>query len=124
MTDSLIGFEPHQVPTNGILGKLAHLDSDAPFAAPLATLQPAPTLASASTIAPVALISFVSGTTTIQTITPPFNILETGGQLTLIPTGAWSTNTSGNVALATTAVVNKILLLSWDAVTGKWYPSY
>lgn len=47
-----------------------------------------------------------------------------GGQITLIPTGGWSTTTAGNIALATTAVVNKALILTWDTTTAKWYPSY
>ena len=40
------------------------------------------------------------------------------------PFGLLSTNTSGNIALATTAVVNKALILTWDSGTAKWYPSY
>ena len=47
-----------------------------------------------------------------------------GGQITLIPTGLWSTGTSGNIAIATTGVVSKALILSYDATTAKWYPSY
>jgi hypothetical protein len=83
-----------------------------------------PTLASAGTIAPASSISFVSGVTTISTITPPAVLAGSGGQLTLIPTGLWSTNTAGNIALATAAVVNKALLMTFDATTAKWYPSY
>ena len=120
----LLGPAPDQVPTNGQLGMCAFIDADAPFLAPVKTLKAGPTLASASTIAPITLVSFVSGTTTIQTITPSHNILETGGQLTLIPTGVFATNTSGNIALASTAVVNKALIMTWDAGTSKWYPSY
>jgi len=82
------------------------------------------TITSASTIAPTNQVSFVSGTTTIDTITAPAPITSTGGQITLIPTGAWATSTSGNVALATTAVVNKALILTYDHGTTKWYPSY
>jgi len=89
-----------------------------------ATETPAPTIASAATIAPTYTISFVSGTTTIQTITPPVPIANTGGQITLIPTGLWSTNTAGNIALGTTAVVSKALIMTYDSVAGKWYPSY
>ena len=82
------------------------------------------TIASASTIAPAAAITFVSGTSTISTITAPSPISLTGGQLTLIPTGVWSISTSGNVALASTAVVNKALIITFDSGTSKWYPSY
>jgi hypothetical protein len=90
----------------------------------LSTGETAPTIASAATIAPTKQITFISGTTAISTITAPTGISTTGGQITLIPTGAWSTGTSGNIALATTAVVNKALIMTYDATTTKWYPSY
>jgi hypothetical protein len=90
-----------------------------------------PTIASAATIAPTAPVSFVSGVTAINTITPPPSIQgmnlgsgSYGGQITLIPTGLWSTGITGNIALATTAVVSKALTLSYDSVSAKWYPSY
>jgi hypothetical protein len=84
----------------------------------------APTIASSGTIAPVAPITLISGTSTISTITAPAPISVTGGQITLIPTGLWATNTAGNIALATTAVVSKALNLTFDQSTSKWYPSY
>jgi hypothetical protein len=84
----------------------------------------APTLASAGTITPTETVSFVSGTTTVSTITVPSSFSTGGGQITLIPTGLWATNTAGNVALATTAVVSKALIMTYDSATGKWYPSY
>lgn len=90
----------------------------------LATSAAAPTIASAATIAPTKIITFISGTTIIDTITAPAPIATRGGQITLIPTGAWSTSTAGNVALATTAVANKALILTYDTTTAKWYPSY
>jgi hypothetical protein len=89
-----------------------------------ATAAAAPTIASAGTIAPTTPIAFISGTATISTITAPSPISAGGGQITLIPTGLWATNTAGNIALATTAVVNKALTLTFDTTTGKWYPSY
>ena len=88
------------------------------------TGQTGPTIQSNATIAPSKTISFVSGTTIIETITPPSLIATSGGQITLIPTGLWSTNTTGNIALATTAVVSKALIMTYDAQTAKWYPSY
>jgi hypothetical protein len=42
----------------------------------------------------------------------------------LIPTGLWVSNTAGNIALGTTAVVNKALTMTYDSGTTKWYPSY
>lgn len=89
-----------------------------------ATGASAPTIASASTIAPTTQIAFVSGTTSIATITAPSFLSGKGGQITLIPTGLFVTLTSGNIALASTAVVNKALIMTYDSGTGKWYPSY
>jgi len=88
------------------------------------TGQVAPTVASATTIAPTKTITFISGTTAIATITAPSLIASTGGQITLIPTGIFTTTTAGNIALASTAVVSKALIMTYDATTTKWYPSY
>ena len=116
---SLIGNKPNQVPTNADLGVLAFRD----YVGIVAHLNPAPTLASAATIQPSTPVVFVSGTTTINTITVPPQMIG-GGQLVLIPTGLWSTGTSGNIALATTGVVSRALLMTYDKTTDKWYPSY
>jgi hypothetical protein len=89
-----------------------------------ATLTVAPTIASATTIAPTTPITFISGTSNIVTITPPIPISTTGGSLTFIPTGAFVSNTAGNIALGTTAVISRALVMTWDATTVKWYPSY
>lgn len=86
------------------------------------------TVASAATIAPADNITRVTGAVTISTITAPtaFAVSGAGGCLTLIPdTGAtWVTNTAGNIALASTAVVGKQLIMCYDNATSKWYPSY
>ena len=121
---TLIGTAPDQVPVNGMLGKAAFLNQDVPVSGALQTIQTAPTIASATTIAPTAHITFISGTTSIATITVPQALLATGGQLTLIPTGIFATTTAGNIALITTAVVGKALIMTYDAGTAKWYPSY
>jgi hypothetical protein len=89
-----------------------------------ATGEVAPTIASAGTIAPTKQITFISGTTAINTITAPTGIATTGGQITLIPTGIFTTTTAGNIALASTAVVSRALIMTYDATTAKWYPSY
>jgi hypothetical protein len=89
-----------------------------------ATPAVAGTIASATTIAPTAPITFISGTDAIETITAPAPISATGGQITLIPTGIFTTTTAGNIALATTAVVSKALIMTYDQATAKWYPSY
>jgi hypothetical protein len=88
------------------------------------TKQTAPTIASATTIAPTTSVVFVSGTTAIATITAPSPISLTGGQITIIPTGVFTTTTAGNIALASTAVVSKALIMTYNQGTLKWYPSY
>lgn len=89
-----------------------------------ATSAAAPTIASAATIAPTTQIVFISGTAAIDTITPPSPISLGGGQITLIPTGLFTTTTAGNIALASTAVVSRALIMTYDVTTTKWYPSY
>lgn len=79
-------------------------------------------VASAATITPTGNVFRVSGTTTISTINLPFTGFV--GPLVLIPTALWSTNTAGNIGLATTAVVGKALILHYNATAAKWYPSY
>jgi hypothetical protein len=89
-----------------------------------ATSAAAPTIASATTIAPTTQITFISGTTAVVTITAPAPISSGGGVIRLIPTGAFTWTTAGNIAVAGTAVVNRVLTLVYDATTTKWYPSY
>ena len=84
----------------------------------------APTIASATTIAPTTPIVFISGTTAVVTITAAAPISTGGGTITLIPTGAFTWTTAGNIAVAGTAVVNRALTMTYDSATTKWYPSY
>jgi hypothetical protein len=116
---SLTGNKPNQVPLNADLGRMAFQD----FTPIEAYGNVAPTIASAASIQPTTPITFVSGTTTINTIIVPPDMVG-GGRIVLIPTGLWSTGTSGNIALATTAVVSRALVLVYDSATTKWYPSY
>lgn len=94
---------------------------DGPIASSVGTA-----ITGASAIAPTTLITHVTGTvsTTIATITPPAGFNNAGGCLILIPDAAWSTNTSGNIALATSASVGRALWMTYDNVQAKWYPSY
>lgn len=82
-------------------------------------------LASAATITPVAQITHVTGTAAIATITTP-SVATNGGVFTgcvkLIPDGVFSTTTTGNIGLASTAVVGRVLEECYDGT--KWYPSY
>ena len=79
------------------------------------------TMASAGTLAPQTFMTVVSGTAAVQNITPPVT-----GQhmLALVPTGAFTTVATGNIAKASTAVVGQVLLLFYDPNTGKYSPSY
>ena len=90
----------------------------------LATTAAAPTIASATTIAPTKPITFISGTTAVVTITAPSPISAGGGSIILIPTGAFTWTAAGNIAISGTAVVSKALTLVYDVTTTKWYPSY
>ena len=114
-----VGTAANEIPLNQYLGKMAYKD----VVGMAATLNPAPTIASAATIQPLTPIVFVSGTTTINTITVPAEFVG-GGQITIIPTGLLMTGTSGNIALATVGAVSKALIMTYDATTTKWYPSY
>jgi hypothetical protein len=89
-----------------------------------ATSAAAPTIASAGTIAPVTPITFISGTAAVVNITVAAPISTGGGAITLLPTGAFTWTTAGNIAVAGTAVVNRALTMTYDVTTSKWYPSY
>ncbi len=79
------------------------------------------TVASGTKVTATGQVFAVSGTAAIATIDVPWAGTFTG-PLVLIPTGAWTTNTTGNIALASTAVVNKAMIMTY--VNSKWYPSY
>jgi lysophospholipase L1-like esterase len=82
-------------------------------------------IAAAATIAPTNALTHITGTTAIDTITVPTVVVSGGsfrGCLTLIPDAAFTTTTAGNIAAASTAVVNKALEMCYDGT--KWYPSY
>ena len=83
-------------------------------------------IASASTIAPTTPVVHVTGTTAIATITVPTQCGTSGYSCTvrLIPDGAFTTTTGGNIALASTAVVSRVLEMTYDPASAKWYPSY
>jgi len=83
-------------------------------------------LASASTITPTSPMHHVTGTTQITAITAPanFTVSGMGGCIVFIPDGAWTTGTTGNIALASTATVSRALTMCYDNGTSKWYPSY
>ena len=113
-------------PTSGVLTNCTGSPTftNVQYSGLIATTAAAPTIASATTIAPTEPITFISGTAAIVTITAPSPISSGGGKITLIPTGVFTTTNAGNIAIATTAVVGKALTMTYDSTTTKWYPSY
>lgn len=81
------------------------------------------TVASAATISPKSDLVRVTGTTAIATIVPAFGG-GFSGILFLVPVAAFTTVTTGNIALASTAVVGKALTMVYSKSQNKWYPSY
>lgn len=79
-------------------------------------------IASAATIAPTGLIHHISGTAAIGTITVPTTLCVPTCTLYLIPDAAFTTTAAVNISLASTAVINKTLIMTWDGT--KWNPSY
>ena len=120
------GNAPNYLNSNLLIGTttVPSTASNIVLAGLIATSAAAPTVASGTTIAVTKPITFISGTAAIATITAPNPISAGGGQITLIPTGAFTTTTAGNIALASTAVVSKALIMTYDTTTAKWYPSY
>ena len=91
------------------------------FSTVQSSLQPKPsTIAAAATIAPVSLMTFLTGTTQVATITPPVT-----GQhmLVLIFTNALpgAFLTTGNIQIAYTPIQNRPICLFYDPVTAKYW---
>ena len=78
-------------------------------------------VASATTITLTNRVVTVSGTAAIATITAVGAF--PGTTVTLLPTGIFTTTNAGNIAIASTAVVGKALIMTLGP-TGTWYPSY
>ena len=82
------------------------------------------TIASASGITPTKEITYISGTAAIDTISSQPPLTAGNGTIILIPTGAFTWTTAGNIAIAGTAVVGKALHMTYVSGNAKWYPSY
>lgn len=78
-------------------------------------------IASAATVIPAHRVHHITGTTAINTISVHAGFI---GEVRFIPDGAFTLGTSGNVAIASTAVVGRLMILQYDPVTSKFYPSY
>lgn len=76
------------------------------------------TIASTTTIAPTTFLTFVSGTAAIATVTPPVT-----GQhmIIIIPTGAFTMTTAGNLKTACTAVASVPVVLLYNPLEQKYY---
>lgn len=77
-------------------------------------------LASATAISITHGYHRVTGTAAIETINLPWNTFA--GEVTLLFTGAATTVTSGNIAIAITAVANQAVKFVYNPGQGKWYP--
>jgi len=71
---------------------------------------------------PTGYMTVVSGALAITGISLPYPAFQ--GTIVLIPTGAFTTTTATNIAIASTAVVGKALAMTYYPQTQKWYPSY
>ena len=78
-------------------------------------------IASAATITPKSEVVRVSGTAAIVNIVVP--PLQTCTVLYVIPTGIFTWTTAGNISLAGTAVVGKLIVFVYSKVLNKWNPS-
>ena len=79
-----------------------------------------PTIASAATIAPVHKFTFVTGTVTIATITPP---VSGYCEITLcfITASPGVFLTSGNIQIAYQPIINRPIDLCYDPAGKKWW---
>lgn len=80
------------------------------------------TLASATTLVPKTEVVRVTGTTAIVNITPPA-VSGYSTVLYVIPTGIFTWTAAGNIGLAGTAVVGKLIVFVYSKSQNKWYPS-
>ena len=78
---------------------------------------------SSNTIAPTAALHSI-GAGLIKTITVPAIMAGQGGSFSVIPTAAFTTDTTANIGLASTATIGRVMTFTYDSGAGKWYPSY
>jgi hypothetical protein len=78
---------------------------------------------SSNVITPTANLHTI-GAGLIKTITVPSPMSSKGGTFTVIPTAAFTTDVTGNIALASTATISRAMTFTFDNTANKWYPSY
>lgn len=76
----------------------------------------------AGAITPSGPLFHVTGTAAVTGFTIPVGF--SGGSFSIIPDGAFTWTTAGNIGLAGTAVVGRVLTFTWDSNAAKFYPSY
>lgn len=119
---SFIGNKPFQVPTNSDLGRLAFLDYTG--MEDLGSSVPTISVITNSTVSINSKVTYIDVTSgSIAFINVPGEFIN-GGEITLIPKKAFVTTTAGNIAVISKAEVNRPLTFTYEAVVGKWYPSY
>ena len=79
-------------------------------------------LVAATTITPKSDLVFISGTTAIGTIKPPFEGFS--GMLLLVATdpAGVATVTTGNIALVVSLTTNKVTAFVYSKKNALWYP--
>lgn len=81
---------------------------------------PGPTITAAATISVTSSKHMVTGTTTIQTINPPYVGFD--GEVILQALSILTLSTSGNILAASTVSAGNHIRLVYDSNTGFWYP--
>ena len=76
----------------------------------------------AGAILPSGPLFHVTGALAVTGFTIPVGFA--GGSFVVIPDGAFTWTTAGNIAVAGTAVVNRALTFTWDSSVSKFNPSY
>lgn len=97
-----------------------------PFATDVAKVTAA-VASAAGLVVPSGPLFHITGALAITGFTVPVGFNATaagGGAFCVIPDGTFTTTTANNIALASTAVVNKLLCWQWDATNSKFVPSY
>ena len=91
-------------------------------------VQPLPArVTAAATIAPTGFLTFITGTTAVNTITPP---IQGAHMLALIPatTNFGGFGSTGNIAVASltnsTTWGTRASYFVWDPASAKYYPTY
>lgn len=90
--------------------------------------EPSAAVASAAgQITPSGPLFHVTGAAAITGFLIPVGFNATavgGGSFCVVPDGAFTTTTANNIAIASTAVVNRLICWQWDAKNSKFVPTY